>query len=46
MVTHIEVENLDEDDGIAEALLRDAELDSNPALGISLEQLDEQIERR
>ena len=36
----------DEDDGIAEALLRDAELDRNPDLGMSLEQLDEQIERR
>ena len=36
----------DEDDGIAEALLRDAELDANPETGISLEQLDQQIERR
>ena len=36
----------DEDEGIAEALRRDAELDANPMLGISLEQLDQQIERR
>lgn len=36
----------DEDEGIAEALRRDAELDANPALGISLEQLDQQLGRR
>ena len=36
----------DEDDGIAEALLRDAELDAHPEAGISLEQLDEQMARR
>lgn len=36
----------DEDEGIAEALLRDAEFDENPALGMSLGQLDQQIERR
>lgn len=36
----------DEDDGIAEALLRDAKLDTNPALGVSLEQLDQQIDLR
>lgn len=36
----------DADEGIAEALLRDAELDLNPALGLSLDQLDEQIRRR
>jgi putative addiction module component (TIGR02574 family) len=36
----------DEDEGIAEALRRDAELDSNPSSGMSLEQLDQQIERR
>jgi putative addiction module component (TIGR02574 family) len=36
----------DEDDGIAEALRRDADLDENPSTGISLEQLDRQIERR
>jgi putative addiction module component (TIGR02574 family) len=36
----------DEDEGVAEALRRDAELDANPSSGISLKQLDEQIERR
>jgi hypothetical protein len=36
----------DEDEGIAEALLRDADFDANPELGLSLEQLDQQIERR
>jgi putative addiction module component (TIGR02574 family) len=36
----------DEDEGIAEALRRDADLDANPSAGISLEQLDQQIERR
>jgi hypothetical protein len=36
----------DEDDGIAEALRRDAELDANPMAGISLEQLDRQVELR
>ena len=36
----------DEDEGIAEALRRDAELEGNPDLGISLAQLDEQIGRR
>jgi putative addiction module component (TIGR02574 family) len=36
----------DEDEGIAEALRRDAELDADPVAGISLEQLDRQIERR
>jgi hypothetical protein len=36
----------DEDDGIAEALRRDADLDADPFLGMSLEQLDEQVERR
>jgi hypothetical protein len=36
----------DEDEGIAEAFLRDADLDTNPQLGMSLEQLDQQIERR
>lgn len=33
----------DGDDGLAEALRRDAELDANPALGTTLEQLDQQI---
>jgi putative addiction module component (TIGR02574 family) len=36
----------DEDEGIAEALRRDAELETNPAAGISLEELDRRIERR
>lgn len=35
-----------EDEGIAEALRRDAELEANPSLGMSLEQLDRQIESR
>jgi putative addiction module component (TIGR02574 family) len=36
----------DEDEGIAEALRRDAELDANPSAGLTLEQLDQQIARR
>lgn len=36
----------DEDDGMAEALRRDADLDADPALGMSLEQLDQQVKRR
>ena len=36
----------DEDEGIAEALRRDAEFDANPDLGITLEQLDQQISAR
>ncbi len=36
----------DEDEGIAEALRRDAELEANPAAGLSLEQLHRQVERR
>ena len=36
----------DEDEGISEALRRDAELEANPSAGISLEQLDQQIEHR
>ncbi len=36
----------DEDDGIAEALRRDAELDAKPSAGMSLEQLDQQIKHR
>jgi hypothetical protein len=35
-----------EDGGIAEALARDAALDRDPALEISLEQLDEMVGRR
>jgi Putative addiction module component len=36
----------DGDEGIAEALRRNAELDANPLAGISLDQLDQQVERR
>ena len=36
----------DKDEGIAEALRRDADLNANPSSGISLEQLDQQVERR
>jgi hypothetical protein len=36
----------DEDEGIAEALRRDAELDSNPGLGMPLEELDQRIKLR
>ena len=36
----------DNDEGIAEALRRDAEFDANPDLGITLEQLDRQIRDR
>jgi hypothetical protein len=36
----------DEDEGIAEAVRRDAELEANPSSGILLEQLDQQIEHR
>ena len=36
----------DEDEGIAEALRRDAELQANPSAGLTLEQLDQQIARR
>jgi len=36
----------DDDEGVAEALRRDAELNLNPAIGISLEQLDQEISAR
>jgi len=36
----------DEDEGIAEALRRDAECDANPEMGLTLEQLDQQISAR
>jgi hypothetical protein len=36
----------DEDEGIAEALRRDADFVASPSLRMSLEQLDQQIERR
>jgi hypothetical protein len=36
----------DEDEGIAEALRRDAELDAKPDSAISLEDLDKRIDQR
>ena len=36
----------DEDEGVAEALRRDSELDANPGQAISLAQLDDQIKSR
>ncbi|MFN2623549.1 MAG: addiction module protein [Chthoniobacterales bacterium] len=36
----------DEDEGMKEALLRDGELTANPALDLSLEQLDQRIADR
>lgn len=36
----------DDDEGVAEALRRDAELDANPDAGITLDQLDQQIRAR
>jgi hypothetical protein len=36
----------DEDEGFAEAVRRDAELEADPSAGISLKQLDRKIERR
>lgn len=36
----------DEDEGLAEALLRDADFDSDATVGMSLQQLDEHVERR
>ena len=36
----------DHDEGMAEALSRDADLEADPQSGISLQQLDEQIARR
>jgi hypothetical protein len=36
----------DEDEGIAEALRRDAEMNANPEQAISLAQLDSQIQNR
>ena len=35
----------DEDDGLAEALRFDAELEADPSIGISLEELEEKINR-
>jgi hypothetical protein len=36
----------DADEGLAEALQRDQDLDADPKLGISLERLDQQIQQR
>ncbi len=36
----------DDDEGVAEALRRDAELDANPEAGITLDQLDQRIRER
>ena len=36
----------DDDDGIAEALRRDADLEANPTQAISLAELDDQIKSR
>ena len=36
----------DEDEGIAEALRRDQELEANPSAGMSIEQLDRKVKRR
>ena len=36
----------DEDEGIAEALRRDAKFEANPSLGVTLEELDQRIENR
>ena len=37
---------LDDDEGIAEALRRDAEMDADPTLAISFEELDARIRNR
>ena len=36
----------DADEGMAEALQRDKDLDANPKLGISIEQLEQQVQQR
>jgi hypothetical protein len=36
----------DEDGGIAEALRRDAELDADPSLSVSFEELDARVRNR
>jgi putative addiction module component (TIGR02574 family) len=36
----------DEDEGVAEALRRDAEFDADPTIGITLEELDRKIAER
>ena len=50
MASIVEIEKLalilsNEDEGIAEALRRDADLDANPDQAISLASLDDQIKR-
>ena len=50
MASIVEIEKLalilsDEDEGVAEALRRDADLDANPDQAISLASLDDQIKR-
>ena len=37
---------LDDDEGIAEALRRDTELDSDPSIGLSLEEFSSKIQSR
>ena len=37
---------LDDDEGIAEALRRDAELDFDPSIGLSLEEFSSKIQSR
>ena len=36
----------DDDEGVAEALRRDAELEADPSLGITLDQLDQRVRDR
>jgi hypothetical protein len=36
----------DEDEGLAEALRRDAELDANAVMGVGLEELDRRVQGR
>jgi hypothetical protein len=36
----------DEDEGVAEALQRDVDLEANPSMGIGLEELDRQVQSR
>jgi ADP-ribose pyrophosphatase YjhB (NUDIX family) len=37
---------LDEDEGISEAVKRDLEMETNPSLGVTLEQMDQKISAR
>ena len=43
MTSHAEVEEPDDEEGIAEALRRDAEFEAHPEAGITMEQVDQQI---